>query len=35
MASAKYFLEIFVSFMRDEKAQKMYEDAKTKVEADK
>ncbi len=35
MASAEYFLEIFVSFIQDEKAQKMYEDAKAKVEADK
>ena len=35
MASAEYFLGIFVSFIQDEKAQKMYEDAKAKVEADK
>ena len=31
MASAEYFLGIFVSFIQDEKAQKMYEDAKAKV----
>ncbi len=33
MASAEYFLGIFVNFIQDEKAQEMYEDAKSKVGA--
>ena len=33
MGSAEYFLGIFVGFIQDEKAQKMYEDAKEKVGA--
>ena len=35
MASAEYFLGIFVSFIQDEKAQQMYDDAKAKVEANR
>ena len=33
MASAEYFFGIFVNFIQDEKAQEMYEDAKSNVGA--